>query len=437
MTFIHQHTFYTMRRLLLLLYLPALLSAQARHDYQWLLGDLPNDPGTKSGGVLMDFNVNPPRLNYYSVGAGSSYSYQPLCDEKGVLQFYTNGCAVLNRENNLMLNGDGISPGSFRRNYCIDGGYPTQQLCLPFPGRDSLYAIFYTTYDDIESYISTLYITTVDMRQNAGLGAVIDKNSRVSYDTLDVALCAVKHGNGRDWWVTVGNNTTHAALLGPGGIERVVSNDGASFEGTINGQACFSPDGRWYCHHTGRRVNLYHFDRCTGLFDLQTGWDMPTDSVWGIMGGIAVSPNSRLLYVTTGAAVHQFDLEATDIAASDSLIYRAYAPGEPIRTTFYQLQLAPDGKIYGMPFSQTTRLHVIRQPDLRGRACELAPQSVELPAKNWIALPYFPNYRLGAQTPGPCDTLTPPPPALLQVSPNPADAQIEIATGAPARGPVL
>lgn len=423
-----------MYRFLIIFFVPTLLPAQARYDYQWLLGDLPNDPAHKSGGTLIDFNFNPPRLSLYPVGAASRKSYQPICDNEGLLQFYTNGCEIMNKEDRLMLNGEELSPGWAHRSYCPNGGYPTQPLCLPFPGQDSIYTVFHTAYHDLEGFIYTLYMTTVDMTKNTGLGAVVEKNTIILQDTLDKPLCAVKHGNGRDWWVTVGNNTTYAALLDPGGIERIESAESPSFEGGINGQSCFSPDGRWYCHHTGRRVNLYHFDRCAGRFDLQTGWDMPSDSVWGIMGGIAVSPNSRLLYVTTGAAVHQFDLEATDIATSDSVVYRAYTPGEPIRTTFYQLQLAPDGKIYGMPFSQTTRLHVIRQPDRRGRACEIAPESVELPTKNWIFLPYFPNYRLGALSPSPCDTLTPPPAALLQVSPNPASDQIEIAAGTPADG---
>lgn len=423
-----------MYRFLIIFFLPTLLAAQARHDYQWLLGDHPNDPGQKSGGTLINFNFDPPHIKYFKVGISSGRSYQPICNGEGELLFYTNGCELINSKHEFMLNGNGLSPGWAHQDYCPNGGYPSQQLCLPFPSNPSKYGVFHPASHDLDAYLYTLYLTTVDVKENGGLGTVIEKNKIVLQDTLDTPLCAVKHGNGRDWWITVSGYTAYAALMSPQGIEKVVHAESPSFQGGINGQACFSPDGGVYCHHTGRRINLYNFDRCTGMFEARASWDMPTDSVSSTMGGIAVSPNSRLLYVTTGAAVHQFDLEAANIAASDSVVYRAYTPGEPIRTTFYQLQLAPDGKIYGMPFSQTTRLHVIRQPDRRGRACEIAPESVELPTKNWIFLPYFPNYRLEALSPSPCDTLTPPPAALLQVSPNPASDQIEVAAGTPADG---
>lgn len=46
-----------------------------------------------------------------------------------------------------------------------------------------------------------LYYSIVDMSLNNGLGAVVQKNVQLlSYPAND-GLIAVKHGNGRDWWV--------------------------------------------------------------------------------------------------------------------------------------------------------------------------------------------------------------------------------------------
>ncbi len=62
------------------------------------------------------------------------------------------------------------------------------------------------------------------------------------------------------------------------------------------------------------------------------------------------------------------------------------------------MQLAPDGKIYmsstnGIPF-----MHVINQPDSQGLACDFIQRGLDLPAQNSFSMPYFPNYRLGADS---------------------------------------
>lgn len=43
-------------------------------------------------------------------------------------------------------------------------------------------------------------------------------------------------------------------------------------------------------------------------------------------------------------------------------------------------------------------LHVIHSPDEEGEACDFRQHDFELPTVNARAMPYFPNYRLGADS---------------------------------------
>ncbi|MBL0310528.1 MAG: hypothetical protein IPP77_12905 [Bacteroidetes bacterium] len=78
-------------------------------------------------------------------------------------------------------------------------------------GSGNLYYIFhYLTADT--SYLKlnrvntaplVLYYSLVDMNENFGLGAVVKKNVRLPiYQPMcSSRMTAVKHGNGRDWWL--------------------------------------------------------------------------------------------------------------------------------------------------------------------------------------------------------------------------------------------
>jgi hypothetical protein len=173
------------------------------------------------------------------------------------------------------------------------------------------------------------------------------------------------------------------------------------------GAACFSPDGSKYVYlsyYTGLRV--FDFDRCSG--ELSDGQYLPmpviADSEWlGL--GTAFSPNSRYLYVSITEQLYQFDLSATDIFSSiDTVgIYDGFRL--PSGSYFATQQIAPNGKIYMSCGNAEQDYHVINSPDSSGSACGFGQHSLILPSISG-GLPNFPNYRLGALTGSPCDTLT-------------------------------
>ncbi|MBL0072858.1 MAG: hypothetical protein IPP34_14065 [Bacteroidetes bacterium] len=91
------------------------------------------------------------------------------------------------------------------------------------------------------------------------------------------------------------------------------------------------------------------------------------DSATGV--GVAFSPNSQFLFVSSTKYVYQFDVTATNIPSSQTTVAvwdGFYSPNPPLATLFNILQLAPDGKIYIGTGNSTLHLHVINQPDSAG-----------------------------------------------------------------------
>ena len=53
----------------------------------------------------------------------------------------------------------------------------------------------------MECYCVIVLYVFIDLSYNGGLGKVIQKNVQLQNFPVNDGLAAVKHGNGRDWWV--------------------------------------------------------------------------------------------------------------------------------------------------------------------------------------------------------------------------------------------
>ena len=285
-----------------------------------------------------------------------------------------------------------------------------------------------------------------------GLGDVINKNQAILQDTFSDFLTAVRHGNGRDWWVMVHKNRSNRSLcylLDPEGLhDPIMQHLGPkwNYQDWV-GQSVFSPDGSKYARtNPYNGLNLFDFERCTGTLSNPLVIDLSADSASAC--GVAFSPNSRFLYLSTGTKLFQFDMQAADIAASRQLIgvYDGFLA--PFPTTFYQQRLAPDGKIYMAATNGINFLHVINQPDLPGLGCDFIQHGVEMPAYIDVGLPNFPNYRLYDLPGSSCDTLgidggpvssgepVAEEAAAFTVAPNPANDETNIRFGQPFSGDI-
>lgn len=405
-----------------------------KHDYVWLMGYGSNPINTTYGGTVIDFNTSPPDLYYEFRSMRFRQANASMCDTAGNLLFYTNGIYIANALHQPMENGTGLNPGVQAENH-QNYGYILEQgvLALPAPENDSLFYLFHIDNNlpenNLTFHTKHLYYTLINYSANGGLGTVVSKNNIIISDILDMGkLTAVKHGNGEDWWLLArryNSNEYHKILLSSKGIvAREITSAGLPLSSQSIGQAVFSPDGSKYAnvHLTGSAgdpiyVSIYDFDRCSGELSNPIQFTY-ADTAWA--GGIAISPNSRFLYVSSFRYVYQYDLHAQNIEASRITIAEwdgFYDEHPNFSTTFYLAQLAPDGKIYINSSSSTRYLHVINHPDSLGPTCDLCQHCVQLPTKNSFSLPNFPNYRLHHLEGSPCDTLRQPPVAEWQYDP--------------------
>ncbi len=414
-----------------------------KYDNVWLFG---KDSQTNPiyAGSIIDFNTIPPDVYYEYRNMNFRQANTSMCDTSGNLLFYTNGSYIANALGDTIQNCYGINPGPAQEEF-QDHGYILDQgvLALPKPGSDSLYYLFHL--DQIMPYSSPIYgsrhfyYTLIDMSKNGGLGRVEQENNLILEDDLASGkLTAVKHANGIDWWMLVrryDSNEYYTFLLTEDGIEehgiQKVGEPIPTHGGV--GQSVFSPDGTKYVKlnlvngvTNDDYVNIYDFDRCRGQLSNHISIAY-LDSAW--VGGVAISPNSRFLYVASDDYLYQYDFWADDLEASRDtvgVIDDWHLEGFPDwwGASFSLMQLAPDGKIYIASTPTIPYLHTIDYPDLKGDSCGVCLRCVELPTFNAFSMPNFPNYRLGAAA-EPCE-----PDATVEVSgkdarvsvfPNPAE----------------
>jgi len=134
------------------------------------------------------------------------------------------------------------------------------------------------------------------------------------------------------------------------GIQKL---DSALIDGL--GQAVYSNDGKYYCSLTSKIIGLtdlyiFNFDRTTGLLSNQLS-EILLDTCF--TPGVAISPNNRFLYLSLLDNIYQYDLQASDVLASKTLVatYDGYTSPKTISgfefwCTFGPLALGPDGRIY-------------------------------------------------------------------------------------------
>ncbi|MFZ1695168.1 MAG: T9SS type A sorting domain-containing protein [Flavobacteriales bacterium] len=337
-----------------------------------------------------------------------------ITDSEGNLQFSTNGAFLGNALGDTLLNGTGLNPSNYTNLY-PEGLHGSQYaLILPEPESSTVYHLIHCAADRQAPYIHALqlYRTTVDMSHANGLGAAVVKNEVVFSDTLVAGkITAVRHANGRDWWVLCHRHASdiyYRLLVTPEGVSAPEQQPIGVVRRYTAGQACFSLQGDKFAYYfgiSGEDLEIFDFDRCTGL--LSNPVHVPIDDL-NNHGGVAFSPSGRYLYVSSIDMVYQFDTWASDIAGSRVTIAvwdGFYSPSPPFATMFDIAQLAPDGKIYIGTGNGTLHLHVINEPDNSGLACGMVQHGVELPRYFMNSLPNHPNYHLGPIDGSICDSL--------------------------------
>ena len=391
-----------------------------KHDYHWITGYGSNVGNPDFGLSILQFE-DFGKVDTFSKKDSSfdmDFFNVSMSDSNGSLQFYCNGVGLNNHLHQLMENGDGMSgfPGSTGE----DGGYAMTQggISVPWPGTSDQFFLlqekgeYFPFQEDHRFKTTALLYSRIDMSANGGEGNIVEKRMVFLQDTVERGKSKlVRHANGRDWWHIknkLDENVFYRTLITPQGPEVIGEQTVGLPVMQGAGQAVFSPDGSKYVifnsisADVGLYLDIYDFDRCTGLLSNHQKLHFSHD---GGPGGVAISPNSRYLYHSSHWYIYQFDLLATNIAASKDTVAIYDLNVDWFPTTFFAAQLASDGRIYVISPNGVPVMHQIEYPDEPGEACIVKQHSVRLPTLNSFSIPNNPNYRLGPIDGSPCDTL--------------------------------
>ncbi|MBK9640896.1 MAG: T9SS type A sorting domain-containing protein [Saprospiraceae bacterium] len=379
----------------------------------WLLGgNRTPTTDTSYQGFQIDFNTKPRSI--YIKDRPNPILRQnnaSICDKDGNLLMYTAGCHVSDRLHRVMPNGK-INEGLVWDFYCKYGDYPLYNgtLIIPMVSKANEYIVLHRFLEfdpdpQLPGGTSTkLLYSIVDMNANNSFGDVKSKNQIVIEKHLSGGdLTAVRHANNIDWWILVpgrANDLYYSIQMtenGPRpfqtmqlGIPMQYLDDGGS-------QSCFSADGTKYARMTpSTGLFLMDFNRSNGQLsnfrNVTTGSETNDHSV-----GVAFSPNSRFVYLVYRFDLYQVDTWEKDVQASlvhiDS--WDGYVEGGIWAAGFDAAMLGPDCKIYIRTGTSNRVMHVIHNPNEKGKACNFEQHGIQLPARNHASIPNFVHYRLG------------------------------------------
>lgn len=400
--------------LIIFITLPSIIFSQGRNNF-WMSGYNDSGTGALFGTTNINFNFPGPLIYKQNRPLNFFQTFSSMSDTSGNLLFYTNGIYIFNRNDDTLYKGTNFNTGALTNAYKNDGLPITQgTLIIPVPNSNTQYYIFSLSAKPVTNSVQPIRLacSLLNMNLDGGLGGLVWKNRTIISDTLSLGLLtACKHGNGRDWWVSISQYHTgciYQLLVTPSGISlpilQCIGQPTGDFDG--NGQAVYSPDGtKFAIYDTYNYLQIFDFDRCTGLYSNPLFMQI-NDSATG--GGAAFSPNSRYLYVSSKNYVYQFDMHASNILNSKITVavFDGFCDSvPPFYTYFYLAQLAPDNKIYINTLNGSHFLHVINYPDSAGVLCDIQQHSITLSTYNRFTIPNFPNYFLSSWQGSICDSL--------------------------------
>jgi len=410
-----------------LLFTYSINSFSQKYDFKWIMGyssgDNPLDTGW--GCSFMDFNTQDGNPIFYE----SKYkridffaNTSNICDEYGNYLFSFNGAYVDNPFDSLMENADQLTDEPSQK-YPSFGTTSFQgTLILPFPGHKNQYLVFNKITFYFENFgLSDKYLeySIVDMSLNQGNGKMIKRRIKVLQDTLDdTSLSAIKHANGRDWWLLCCKDTRleyFVFLVSPKGVELKHRFDFPKTKSRGEaGQNVFSNDGRIFASARADRLkafyylNWFNFDRCSGVLSNYLNVKLPFQiDQWD--AGAMFSKNDKYFYYACIDTLYQFEI-INGFPQNRKVVDYYDGFREIIGTNFTAstqlgpLSQAPNGKAYMNALIGFRSLHTLHDPNQASPFCNFKQHDIYCPTMK-ISIPVFPNFRLGPLDGSSCDTL--------------------------------
>ncbi|HMQ01122.1 MAG TPA: hypothetical protein PKC24_15180, partial [Cyclobacteriaceae bacterium] len=304
-----------------------------------------------AGVSITEYGVQDQRANiwYFGQNAGIDFNEQPpiplddsamnapegcaaISDRNGNIIFYTDGRNVYNKNNVLIADDLAGDPGSTQ-----------SAIIVPLPDDETLYYIF-TTMEVHGTNIYELNYSLFDLKENNGLGDVVQKNVRqFSRSTERITGMA-------NWIIAheFGNNTFRAYPITANGIGApVLSSIGSDHLTTseINGRGYMKLSNNFTLAVALSEPGVYNvvevfdFDPTNGRLSNFRRWD--TGIADGQVYGIEFSPATNKLFASINGSPSRIVEFAIDSVGVGYRKQTVDAPGE-----IGALQVGPDGQIY-------------------------------------------------------------------------------------------
>lgn len=295
-----------------------------------------------------------------------------ISDSSGNLLLMTNGKQIFNK------NFDMIGEGLYGHFSCSQPA-----IIIPKPDEESRYYIVTTdSYRNLNGDKGLNY-TLVSTSANGYQGNVVDLNVNLIPDGMDGRLTAVKHANGKDYWLIShrwASNEFCAFRITAAGIDGnyVSSSVGSVHEGDNNllGFMKASPDGSRLAvtQYERATVEFFNFNRESG--QVSAAVSSPAD-YYGAYG-LEFSQDNTKAYITVldyaniipafPSEIFQFDLSSSDIFGTAVSLHSSSAGFR-----YAALQLGLDGRIYMAKsinaIDHSDYLGVVYNPNRAGMNC--------------------------------------------------------------------
>lgn len=262
----------------------------------------------------------------------------------------------------------------------------------------------------------------------------------------------IKHANGVDWWLYlphIENDSVRVVMLdgldGHKLLEDTYPFSPSNQIATPSSDMFPSPDGtsmaRFLYRNGGHPTDgffqslleFYDIDRCTGMPSLR--WYQWFDNYrqHGVTADLEWSPSGRYVYIAYNKIIMQLDMERDDFWGHRDTI-ATWVEGDPDWPTaimFSDLHTLPNGEMLVSGFGATPFMHLIRDPDQGGAACDFrykyyATQGEAGPIQERPlvgGIPGWVPFRMGPLEGAPCITSTEELPGQvveeISVSPSP------------------
>ncbi|MFT7119742.1 MAG: PKD repeat protein, partial [Flavobacteriales bacterium] len=336
----------------------------------------------------VDFNTGAP----LAAPAGSldtDEGCSSIADSCGVLQMYSDGTTIWNRNGLPMPNGTGLS-----------GNSSSAQSAIIIPDLGSTSRYFVVTIGGFQG----LRYSIVDMTLNAGLGDVLPgrRDILIQQNTQEKVTAALSD-NGNFYWIVTFEDGVYSSYPAAGGIILPSRGVNSTVAGT-NGLT----DARGYIRLSPNASKISN----TSIGNAGTAWLADFNNITGVVSnpvalttpgtrdrfyGTEFSPNSQLVYLNANSNDTGNGCGATN--TREILQYNINSGGgwnsSPVALAATgtnsgrgALQLGLDGKIYHARVCQNW-LGVIRNPNIVGAGAAYTDDGVALNNNSREGLPPF------------------------------------------------